>query len=338
MRILFTGASSFTGMHLVRELLAQGHKVDVAFREDPPTGTLKWRRMNQVFAAGAGCRPKKDFTDMYFSDMLREWKYDLWCQHAATTRGHRSPDFNVLGAVEYDTRSLAQNLRACAKARTSILLTGTYFEGGEGAYDPIPGGRHQYSQTSTAPYVQPASAYGLSKTLTRQMYEFYAHREGMEFDLHHFVIPNPFGPYEEPGSFTSYLAREWLQGRVPRCQNPYTLRDNIPVQALARHYAKFVKDIERGRQPVEGNPKARRLSPSYCAPRGYVMSQGQFSRLFGDKMELYLNVPTYVDLSESAKVEPGRCNRDETPDEWLKESDWKELGEYYRDAEKFSQW
>jgi len=44
------------------------------------------------------------------------------------------------------------------------------------------------------------NAYGLSKGLTAAAAESYADRERFTFEK--FVIPNPFGPYEEP-RFTS---------------------------------------------------------------------------------------------------------------------------------------
>ena len=42
MKILFTGASSFTGFWFARALAAAGHEVVATFREtDPPTGILE---------------------------------------------------------------------------------------------------------------------------------------------------------------------------------------------------------------------------------------------------------------------------------------------------------
>jgi UDP-glucose 4-epimerase len=46
---------------------------------------------------------------------------------------------------------------------------------------------------------------------------FYAAREGFTFEK--FVIPNPFGPYEEP-RFTAYLMKTWVAGETARAQTP----------------------------------------------------------------------------------------------------------------------
>jgi nucleoside-diphosphate-sugar epimerase len=57
------------------------------------------------------------------------------------------------------------------------------------------------------------SPYGLSKGLTAAAAAFYADREGFTFEK--FVIPNPFGPYEEP-RFTAYLMKTWLARQTAR--------------------------------------------------------------------------------------------------------------------------
>src|SRR4029077_18456147 len=105
------------------------------------------------------------------------------------------------------------------------------------------------------------SPYGLSKTLTAAAAAFYADREG--FTCEKFVIPNPFGPYEEP-RFTAYLMKTWLAGETARVQTPRYVPDNIHVSLLAQAYAAFV-----GASPAPG--AVRRLNP-----RLYPESQGDF--------------------------------------------------------------
>ena len=108
----------------------------------------------------------------------------------------------------------------------------------------------------------PFNAYGLSKGLTAAAAQFYADREG--FTSEKFVIPNPFGPYEEP-RFTGYLMKTWLAGETANVQTPRDVRDNIHVSLLAKAYAAFV-----GANPAPGT--VRRLNPS-----GYAESQLPFA-------------------------------------------------------------
>src|SRR5262249_60829249 len=122
-----------------------------------------------------------------------------------------------------------------------VCVTGSVFAGGEG------------SGSQGLPDFSP---YGLSKTLTAQMFRFYCARAGI--GLGKFVIPNPFGPYEEP-RYTSYLMKSWLAGATPACSSPSYVRDNIHVSLLAKVYAHFAAE-----SPAQG---FARVNPS-----GYAAS------------------------------------------------------------------
>ena len=88
------------------------------------------------------------------------------------------------------------------------------------------------------------SAYGLSKALTAQVFRYYCGRAGLS--LGKFVIPNPFGPYEEP-RFTAYLMKNWLTGGTPSCSSPAYVRDNIHVSLLAKAYPGLLKTSNNAR-------------------------------------------------------------------------------------------
>ena len=105
------------------------------------------------------------------------------------------------------------------------------------------------------------SPYGLSKALTYQVCRYDCTRAGI--GLGKFVIPNPFGPYEEP-RFTAYLIKNWLAGATPNCSSPSYVRDNIHVSLLAKVYVQFAKQL-----PAHGFV---RINPS-----GYAESQGAFT-------------------------------------------------------------
>jgi len=189
MKILFTGASSFTGYWFVQELAAAGHEVSAIFRRRPEEYTDEPRR-RRVNALMNVCRPILNLTfgDEKFVQLLKQGGFDVLCHHAADVTNYRSPDFDVVAAVQNNTRNIASVLNAmkdggCGK----LLLTGSVFENDEGA------GSGDLSAFSP---------YGLSKALTAQIFRYYAARVGIS--LGKFVIPNPFGPLEEP-RFTAYL-------------------------------------------------------------------------------------------------------------------------------------
>jgi UDP-glucose 4-epimerase len=224
MRILFTGASSFTGYWFVRELVAAGHHVVAAFRGN---GRYEGARAERARMVRELCEPRFGcpFGDDAFLDLVRSAPggFDVLCHHGAEVGDYRSPDFDPYRAAALNLHRLPEALRALKdRGCGRLVLTGSVFEQNEGAG----------SQPLRA-----FSPYGLSKGLTAAAAEFYADREGVTVEK--FVIPNPFGPHEEP-RFTSYLMRSWLKGETARVQTPRYVRDNIPVDLLAKAYAGFV--------------------------------------------------------------------------------------------------
>jgi len=186
-----------------------------------------------------------------------------------------------------------------------IVLTGSVFEAGEGA-----GSRP----------LRAFSGYGLSKTITAQMFSFHAEQEA--FALGKFVIPNPFGPYEEP-RFTDYLMRSWKDGKTARVGTPAYVRDNIHVSLLAAAYRQFAENL-----PETG---FHRHNPS-----GYAESQGAFAVRFSGEIGKRLQLETPLDMAEQTEfAEPAvRINADivaRTKLGWNEKAAWDGLAEYYAD-------
>src|SRR4051812_5553613 len=125
MRILFTGASSFTGFWFVRELAAAGHEVTAVFwqREDPDAIPRKRAALQEKV-----CRPVYGcaFGDAKFVELAGQ--AEVLCHHAADVTNYKSPDFNVAAAVENNTRNIAAVCSAVKKAGGRIVLTGSVFE------------------------------------------------------------------------------------------------------------------------------------------------------------------------------------------------------------------
>jgi nucleoside-diphosphate-sugar epimerase len=309
MRILFTGASSFSGYWFVRELSAAGHEVWATFRRAAVDYTDV--RRERVALLTSVCRPIHgcSFGDPAFLDLVRQQgPWDLLCHHAADATNYKSPDFDVHAALAGNARNLPAVLAALAsRGCRRVVLTGSVFEAGEGA------------GSNGLPAFSP---YGLSKSLTSEVFRFYAARHGLR--LGKFVIPNPFGPYEEP-RFTTYLIRSWLAGRTPAVNTPAYVRDNIHVSLLARAYARFAEGLS-GRAGFE------RLGPSQ-----YAETQGAFAQRFAAALAPRLGVPCHLDLQEQREFpEPrARINTDALDPvslAWDEARAWDELAAYYRAA------
>lgn len=309
MKILFTGASSFTGFWFVRELAAAGHDVTAIFRR-PAAEYTDLPRRRRVALLSEVCRPVYNcsFGDASFLTLIKEDSWNLLCHHAADVTDYKSPRFDAVAAVQSNTHNLFAVLDeikgiGCNK----LLLTGTVFEGGEGA------------GSQGLPDFSP---YGFSKALTARVFQYYCGRAGMS--LGKFVIPNPFGPYEEP-RFTAYLMKNWLAGATPACSTPTYVRDNIHVSLLAKVYAQFASELT----DVPGFTKIN--------PSGYAESQGAFTLRVAAEMRPRLNLPCLVELKKQTDFpEPRTRINTDFPDvealSWDEATAWDDLASYYSET------
>ena len=228
------------------------------------------------------------------------------CHHAARVRDNRSPDFDVPGALQENTANLRAVLEALARGGLrSVVLTGSVFEQDEGAGE--------------APLIA-FSPYGLSKGLTAAVVSHRCREFGLRYGK--FVIPNPFGPLEEP-RFCGYLMRTWRKGEVAHVNTPAYVRDNIHVSLLADAYAKFVGEMGAGK----GRNK---LNPS-----GYVEPQGAFAERFAAAMRPRLGLECAIELIKQTDFsEPlMRVNVDSAAryvGGWDEDAAWDTAAEGYR--------
>ena len=93
MKILFTGASSFTGMHFVEALLHHGHDVLAVFSRprESYSGISQVRMMRIqkrttcIFDTQYGTKP--------FVDILEHHSFDIYCHHWSYTTNYQKLDF-----------------------------------------------------------------------------------------------------------------------------------------------------------------------------------------------------------------------------------------------------
>ena len=305
MRILFTGGSSFTGFWFARELAQAGHEVVVTLRRPPEEYPDAVRRERARLLAER-CRPVigASFGEPAFLKLLADGPWDAFCHHAADVTNYKSPDFDCIAAVQANTRGVAA-VAAAMKAGgcRRLICTGSVFENDEGAGSEGLGA---------------FSPYGLSKALSWQIFRYYGLRDGLAVGK--FVIPNPFGPWEEP-RFTAYLLKNWIAGNAAAVNTPEYVRDNIHVSLLAKCYRSFVEH-------APATAGAFRMAPS-----GYVESQGAFASRFAQevrkrsKLACALELRTQTDFSEPRiriNTEPAARI---VPD-WNEAAAWDELVEF----------
>lgn len=310
MKILLTGGSSFTGSWFIRELARAGHEVAAVFRkraEDYPDGT----RRTRVRLASESCRAVFgiSFGDDAFLELARGEKWDLLCHHAAEVTDYKSAAFDAIGALASNAKNIDAVLGALRSGgrRPGVLLTGSVFENDEGA------------GSEGLPAFSP---YGLSKGLTYQAFRYYVARAGLA--LGKFVIPNPFGPYEDP-RFTAYLMKTWFAGQRAAVNTPAYVRDNIHVALLARAYVGYAEALGRGTAPA-------RLGPS-----GYPESQGAFAQRFAAEMRPRLGMPCELELKRQTDFQEPRVRIntdlvDAQVSNWDEARAWDDIADYYKTA------
>jgi UDP-glucose 4-epimerase len=271
MRVVLTGASSFTGTWFARALGEAGQEVIALLSGADSAESYAGVRARRVEQLKQLCRVVFDApfgSDKFFDTVRGAGACDVLCHHWAATRGYRDPDFDAVGALAANTHRLIEVLRllkdyGCRR----LVLTASVFAQNEGLGNkPL----HAFSP------------YGLSKGLTTEFFAHYCEREGIALDR--FVIPNPFGPHEEP-RFTNYLMQTWFGGGVANVATPAYVRDNIHVDLLARAHAAFVAsgDCVRGRV----------LGPSL-----YVETQGAFAERVAREVRARLALKCELSFAE----------------------------------------
>jgi nucleoside-diphosphate-sugar epimerase len=302
-RILFTGASSFTGYWFVRALSQAGHEVTAVFQKSPlEYEGLRKERVNRLVPY---CHQEfgVSFGDDLFLELLQN-PYDLVCHHAADVTNYRSPEFDPVQALVRNTHNGIEVLRQMVVSGCRrFLLTGSVFEQREGK------GTEQRA----------ISPYGLSKGMTSDYFKYYCEREGVQ--LSKFVIPNPFGPLEED-RFTSYLAETWLKGEVAEIKYPDYVRDNIHVSLLAEAYRFFVEQLHFHGDYAQFNPS------------GYKETVAEFTERFASEMRKRWKLPCEtVVLEQQVFTEPLiRTNSDVVNVEWNETKAWDHLAQFYKEG------
>lgn len=305
MRILFTGASSFTGYWFAKTLAERGHEVHATFQGAADSyESARRRRIDALPASVERLWETPSQSARLLDAVAGADLWDVLCLHAAYVTNYRSPDFDVIQAVKNNTDGLPALLeRMASRGLRRVIATGSVFEADEGAGEEP---RRAFSP------------YGLSKTLTWKVQQFRTQMLGLE--LGKFLIPNPFGPYEEP-RFTAFLMKTWYAGKPAEVRTPVYLRDNIHVSKMGLHYAQFVeKDHVAGTR---------------CAPMGYVESQGAFTLRFAAEMRKRLGLTCDLVLGQQTDFsEPlARVNTQSLPlkeEEWSESEAWDELAAWYQ--------
>lgn len=280
MQVLLTGASSFTGLWIAKALAAAGAEVTAVSRGRPERYDPRRRARIEAVAEVAAVVFDRPFGGPSFLRLVEgALPFDVLCLHHAEVGDFRRPDFDPIEAARSDTNGLDAVL-ACLGRRglARVLHTGTVFEGGEGDGD------------------RPLAAigrYGLAKTLTSTLVRHAAAEAGLPAIK--VTIASPFGP-GQGGGFVDYLLRSWAAGTTPVLDHPDRVRDFVPVDLLAEHYARLASGQD---EP----PASGRSNPS-----GHVETVAAFAERLARAMRPRLRLPCLIEagLPPKPSAEPRR--------------------------------
>ncbi|ATP57973.1 epimerase [Pedobacter ginsengisoli] len=263
MKILLTGASSFTGYWFATKLISEGHDVTAIFTREnagayPPERLKRIGLLGKDVHAVYGCK----FGDNTFIKLLKEEKFDVLCHHAAEVTNYKQADFDIVKAVAANTLNIHTVFVALKDTGCKLVITGSVFEDINKVDDSNQSQKH-------------FSGYGLSKSISSDLFHYYARQ--FDVNIGKFIISNPFGAFEEK-RFLNYLITGWLNNESRSVNTPDYVRDNIHVELLASYYAYFIEQVAVSKDPVMS-----------LAPSGYIETQGDFAARVAYEMSTRLN-------------------------------------------------
>jgi nucleoside-diphosphate-sugar epimerase len=270
--VLFTGASSFTGLWFAEAMAERGLRVVAPLRGSAASYEgvrgLRVERLRACAEVVFDC----PFATPQFLELIEAGSWDALAHHAADVDGYNKWSFDPIRAVQRNaTGADVVFAKMAERGAKAVIVTGTVFEAGAGGPSDALAG----------------NPYGLSKTLTTEALRHFAAWSNLRFGR--FVVANPFGPFEER-RFGWYMFKTWLSGGVPVVQTPDYVRDNVPAPVIAAAYADYVEAMIN--EPT---------TPAVRRPSGYVMSQGAFAQLMAKEVSRRLGRDLSVDLARQVE-------------------------------------
>ena len=245
MKFALTGVTSFSGAWFAKELLKNGHEVIGFTREENNLNYLQKQRLDWIQ------KDSSNFQIISQSTALTNYKIDRLCLHGTSTMDYRNPNFDI----KHATQSTVELTELLAKKFdcASVVHTGTFSEENESAGNLPLRSFNPYSTSKTLIYKKHCELFG-------------------EKNILKYVMPNPFGPLEPP-KFTDYLLKNWAKEKTPIVNTPNYIRDNVPIDLLAKHFTFIVT------QSVPEMPKK-------VYPSKYIESVGAFANRYVQNLNL----------------------------------------------------
>jgi nucleoside-diphosphate-sugar epimerase len=308
MRVLLTGATSFTGAHICQTIRSSGIEVWATLtgpKESYKKDALAVRRME--FASPHQWLESCPFGSKAFLKALKDQNFSVLINHGAAIHGYRNELFDYRASVLSALNQLEETLSLAQRSGCKLLLhSGTVFE-----------------STTQLPAISP---YGVAKSMIWEAIRYFSQRE--KIPVAKVAIPNPVGPLESSDRLTSVFMQKWSRGETFNLSTPTHVVDFLPAPWLARVYLRCIQRLSSGQAYEEFEIQR---------PSGWILSNQDWLNLlvFQAKERVSFARPHFTiskNLASSVNLR-SRVNDQPVPElQQTKEIElfWNDLFDYYR--------
>jgi UDP-glucose 4-epimerase len=262
LKVLMSGASSFTGCHIAQKLSSSGFEVWALLTRELKDYGAPLIKKRLEHASTVKWVEKASFGSDAFLAFLEQNHFDAVINHGAPIKGYRDPGFDYLASVAATVNNAKSVFERLAASKTKVFIhSGSIFEPDEGT--------ERAGIEGSSPAV---SIYGVSKNLAWQTLRYFAELNAVPITK--IIIPNPVGPFENPDRLVPYFVQQWMQGKVPTLTTPHLVRDNLPAQWLAEAYVEEIKSRLENPISETAQPLVKTVRPS-----GFAMTNLDFINL-----------------------------------------------------------
>lgn len=296
MNILFTGASSCTGMHFVLALLRKGHTVTCTFtKRHHDYDGVKKKRIEQIISQITPIW-NTSFGDKNFCTLVEKGRFSTYAHHMAWTKGYGTKDYNISKAIQNNTNNLELVVQLLKKnGCTQIILTRSVFEGD-----------HVLCQGGSTPF----EPHGNAKKQTSLLFL----QQSSIIPIRQFIIPNPVGTFDQV-RLVEYLHSCWKKQKTPQIHYPKNIRDNIPIPLLQRRYTGFLKE-----------------SSSWTSPSGWIYSNKDWIEKVARELKkrFHYQTPCVYGPQRDNNQPLQLYNTEPMIAPWDEQAFWDRLAQHYR--------
>ncbi len=268
MRLLFLGASSFTGYHFVNKISDnKQNKIYCTLTKN--LNKYKSTRLERIKLLNKKKNiffiKKVKFGDKKFIKLLSRKKFDIICLHHASTKNYNNDlKFNLNKSIKENTPNL-RKVFSKIHNQTTIIVTNTI-----------------YQKINEKKY-KAVNKYGISKSITYDKIKSIC--KEFDFKLKSIFITNPWGILEEK-KLNYYLINNWLKDKKTFISHPNYIRDNIYIDKLTKYYLKIL------------NSNSTKIN---YFPSGYCSTNKVFIEAFKIKFEKFFNKKVKIEYANNAK-------------------------------------